>query len=76
MVKNRETIGEAKKKKKKKEWGDMIFHIKARLSEKKNGKLYFTSLNFTTYYTLHPKFFECTFFTLNFNHCYTLHPDL
>ena len=34
MVKNRETIGEAKKKKKM-EWGDMILHIKARLSEKK-----------------------------------------
>ena len=35
-----------------------------------------TTLNYTSYYTLHPKLFECTFCTLNYDTCYTLHPDV
>ena len=40
------------------------------------GKLHFTTLNYTSDYTLHPKFFECTFCTLNYGICYTLHPKV
>ena len=39
-------------------------------------ELHFTTLNFILDYTLHPKFFECTFFTLNYDRCYNLHPDI
>ena len=39
-----------------------------------NGKLHFTTLNYTLYYTLQPKFFECIFYTLNYDPYYTLHP--
>ena len=28
------------------------------------------------FYTLHPKFFECTFCTIKYDTCYTLHPDI
>ena len=38
-------------------------------------KLHFTTLNYTSYYTLHHKPFECTFCTLNYYSCYTLHPN-
>ena len=37
-------------------------------------KLHFTSLNYTTYYTLYSKLFDCIFCTLNYDICYTLHP--
>ena len=36
-------------------------------------KLHFITLNYTSYYTLHSKLFECTFRTLNYNPCYILH---
>ena len=39
-------------------------------------KLHFITINYTQYYTLYPKLFECTFCTLNYNHCYTLHPNV
>ena len=42
---------------------------------KYKGKLYFTTLNYTSYYTLYPKIFEYTFWTLNYDSCYTLHPN-
>ena len=40
------------------------------------GKLHFTTLNYTSDYTLHPKLFGCTFCTLNYDICYTLHLGL
>ena len=36
-------------------------------------KLHFTTLNYTSYYILHPKLFKCTFCTLNYYSYYTLH---
>ena len=38
-------------------------------------KLHFTTLNYTSDYTLHSKLFECTFYILNYDHFYTLHHD-
>ena len=40
------------------------------------GKLHFTTLNYASDYTLHPKLFECTVCTLNYDLCYILHPDI
>ena len=40
------------------------------------GKLYFFTLNYTSYYTLYHILFECTICTLNYDCCYTLHPDI
>ena len=40
------------------------------------NKLYFTTLKYTLYYTLHPKFFECTFCTINYESYFTLHPNI
>ena len=40
------------------------------------GKLRFTNLNYTSDYTLHPKFFKCMFFILNYDPYYTLHLDV
>ena len=37
------------------------------------GELHFITLNYTSNYTLHHKFFEYTFCTLNHNPCYTLY---
>ena len=45
-------------------------------SYKTSGKLRFTILNYTSYYTLHHKFFEYTFCTLNYDSCYTLQADV
>ena len=39
-------------------------------------KLYFTTLNYTSDYTLHPKLFEFTLYILNYDPCYTLHPNV
>ena len=39
-------------------------------------KLHFIILNYTSYYTLHHKLFECTFCTLNYDSYYTLHLDV
>ena len=39
-------------------------------------KLYFITLNYVIYYTLHPKLFECTFYTINYDPCYTLHTNV
>ena len=36
-------------------------------------KLYFTILNYTLNYILHPKLLKYTVSTLNYNSCYTLH---
>ena len=41
-----------------------------------NGKLHFTTLNYTPKYTLHSKLFGCTICTLNYNPYYTLHPSV
>ena len=39
-------------------------------------KLYFTTLNYTPYYTLHHKLFECTVCSLHYDFCYTLYPNV
>ena len=39
-------------------------------------KLHFTALNYTSYYTFYPIFFECTFCTMNYDPYYTLHPNV
>ena len=39
-------------------------------------KLHFTTLNYNSYYTLHPKLFECTICTLNYNTYYPLPLDV
>lgn len=43
------------------------------VKREKKEKLYSTTLHYTSYYTLHSKFFECTCYTLNYDLCYTLH---
>ena len=40
------------------------------------GKWHFTTLNYTSNYTLHPKLFKCTFCILNYDFYYTLHPNI
>ena len=45
-------------------------------SEKKMEKLYFFTLNYTSYYTLYHILFECTICTLNYDYCYTLYPNI
>ena len=40
------------------------------------GKLHFITLNYTSCYTLHHKFFEYMFCTLNYDLCYTLYPAI
>ena len=44
--------------------------------KKKIEKLHFTTLNYTSCYTLHHKFFEYTFCTINYDPYYTLHHDV
>ena len=45
------------------------------LKNNKN-KLYFTTQKYTLYYTLHPKFFECTICTINYDPYFTLHHNI
>ena len=37
---------------------------------------HFITVNYTLYYTLHSKFFECTFCIINYDPYYTLHPNV
>ena len=39
-------------------------------------KIHFSTLNYTSCYTLHLKLFECMFCTLNYDPYYTLHLDV
>ena len=43
---------------------------------RKHGEITLYHSKYTLDYTLHPKFFECTFYILNYDHCYTLYSDI
>ena len=48
-------------------------HILHQFINFKKKKLYLTTLNYSSNYTLHPRLFVCTFCTINYDYCYTLH---
>ena len=54
----------------------LFFTIKKEKEKEKGRGNYISTLNYTPYFTLHPKLFECTFCTLNYDFYYTLHPDI
>ena len=57
-------------------WEDLVIYNDDLISFKCKEKLHFTTINYTSYYTLHLKLFECNFCILNYDHCYILHPDI